>query len=108
VSDKLKNGMGDASEHPENRQNERGAGVTNTPLKKSPTNPEQPSVREAKARAPSTPVERPNEPLGKRGHVAQDEIAAKGRNSTGSTFRAPRKEGSREPTEAGFTHLGKV
>ena len=121
----LKKGTGDATEHPINRQNERGAGVKNQPFTashgpdksqnkvqgnrwKSMVNPNQPNQGEIKNKTPAAPVTRPNEPLGKSGHVAQAEIAPHGRQNTSSTYRAPRKEGGHDPLEAGYTKPGKM
>lgn len=111
----LKKGTGDVTHHGDNKQNERGSGVTNHPLKKSTVNPVQPNVAEGKAHAASAPKIAPQATEKKGGSegrhtVIQTEKKPAGRDAAigKSTFQAPRKDGGNDPLERGFTKPGKM
>lgn len=107
----MKTGMGDSSEHPLNRQFERGPGATNVPLKKSDVNPTQPNVNEGRAHAagaPKSPLTAGEKTGGKTPDGVVGYVGAQPSKEKGSTFQAPRKEGSMNPVECGYTPLGKV
>ncbi len=117
---KLKPGTGEVTRHGDNKQNEHGAGSRPSPFEKShgpntaqnkvqgvawksKANPNPPNQAEIKNRAPSSPVTRPNEPGSDKNRVLQKEASPAGRNSSNSTYTAPRKEGSSDPMERGYT-----
>jgi len=104
----VKPGTGASTQHPMNRQRENGPGVKNVPLKKSTANPQPPSLQEAKPRAKGVPMA-PKINAGTDGkadgakRIINTEAKPAGRNSTSSTFRAPRSEGSGSDLERGYT-----
>jgi hypothetical protein len=104
---------GKTTEHADNKQFERGSGVKNVPLKKSPVNAEPPNQMEAKPRGKSVPMapkinEGTNGQADGAKRVISTEAKPAGRNSTQSTYRAPRGSESSNPVECGYTKLGKV
>lgn len=105
---KPKPATGTVTEHGDRKQFGKGPSVSNTPLKKSGTNPEAPLLREKAPHGAKSPVERPNQPLGTNRHVAVDEAHPAGRDSTSSTFRAPRGGESHNPVDCGYTKPGKM
>lgn len=123
----LKKGTGDATHHGDNKQNERGPGATNHPFEKSKgpntsqnmvdaskwksrANPNPPNQGEAKNTAPKVHMTpKINEGTGGQAdgakRVINGEAKPAGRNSTSSTYTAPRSEGSKDPMERGYTKL---
>jgi hypothetical protein len=108
---KLKAGTGDVTHHATNKQFGKGPGAHNVELKKSPVNPnpplraETPAMHKGKGVGPA----RPTKPqVDDERRVLQDEKAAAGRNSTHSTFTAPRKDGPHDALQQGFTKPGKM
>lgn len=77
-------------------------------LKKSTTNPAAPLLEEGHPRGARSPITHPNSPDSTANRVILSEGKAAGRNSSSSTFTAPRKEGGHSPYECGYTHLGKA
>lgn len=110
---KPKVGTGAASQHGTNKQFGKGPGVTNVPLKKSTANPQPPMLAEAKPRGKSVPMA-PKINAGTGGspdgakRIINTEAHPAGRNSSSSTFRAPRVEGSGSDLERGYTKPGKM
>ena len=107
----VKPGTGQSSSHGLNRQNERGAGVKNNPLKKSMANPNPPNVAEAKPAskgvkmAPKINEGTGGQPDGAK-RIIQNEASP---SKTSSTYRAPRSNsGGSDPYETGYSKLGKV
>ena len=87
--------------------------TTKGPLKKSTTNPIAPIVTEASPRGKSVPMApKINAGTGSQAdgakRVIQGEAKPAGRNSSSSTFSAPRKDGGTTPAECGYTKLGKA
>lgn len=110
---KPKPGTGAVTQHATNKQFGKGPGVTNHPLKKSTANPEAPSLKEASPRAKGVPMA-PKVNEGTDGkasgakRIIQTEIKPAGRNSTSSTFTAPRSGESHDPLQCGYTKPGKM
>lgn len=77
-------------------------------LKKSTANPPAPVLAEAKSHKAGAPKTVPNRPGSASGHVLQSEAKPAGRNSSSSRYTAPRKEGSHNPLECGYTKPGKM
>lgn len=77
--------------------------TTKGPLKKSGANPNPPMLEEGKPRGKGMPPTRPNLPGSEKNHVILTEAKPAGRNSTSSTFRAPRGGESHDPAECGYT-----
>lgn len=109
----LKKGDGAVTQHGTNKQFGKGPGASNTPLKKSSTNPTQPNIQSVKGHGGSAPKS-PPQATAKQGNdtgrhtVLLTEKKAAGRDSTKSTFTAPRKGDSSDPLQAGFVRLGKA
>jgi len=70
------------------------------------TNPPPPNVDEARATRPGMPSE-PAGPASTRGRVILSEAKPAGRNSSSSTFTAPRREGGGSAAELGYTKPGR-
>ena len=69
-------------------------------------NPTPPNVDEISATRPGMPSE-PAGPNSTRGRVILSEAKASGRNSSSSTFTAPRREGGGSAAELGYTKPGR-
>lgn len=106
----MKDGMGKSTQHGDNKQNERGSGVTNHPLKKSTANPQAPSVQEGKSHAAGAPKHAPQAKAKSGNNEGRHTVAVmEGHTSkTSSTYKAPRSEGSHNPVECGYTKPGKM
>ena len=101
-----KPGTGASTQHGLNKQNERGKGATNVPLKKSMVNPTPPNIKDASGGVKGVPMppKIDAESGGKR--VVMSGASA---NKHTSTFRAPRSGGGGgSATDTGYTKLGKV
>lgn len=103
-----KPGTGDASQHATNKQFGKGPGATNVPLKKSTVNPQPPLLIDAKPRGKSVPMAPKINAEGNAKRVIDAEASPAGRNSSSSTFNAPRKDNGSNPVELGYTKLGKA
>lgn len=107
----LKKGDGASTVHALNKQGANGPGASNTPLKKSTVNKQPPDIADAKGHGGGKPKHAPQAAAkkeGGRGTVAVNEKKPHGRDGSGATFTAPRKEGSKDPVDCGYTHLGKA
>ena len=78
--------------------------TTAGPLRKSTVNPQPPVLTEGHPRGKGVSSAAPTK-VGSMGggRVLVDEAKPAGRNSTDSTFTAPRKEPSHNPAECGYT-----
>lgn len=109
----LKSGDGAATQHATRKQFGGGGGPANHPLKKSPVNPTQPNVDEAKAHAASKPKMAP-QATAKEGSkdgrhtVTATNVSGAGRNSSSSRYTAPRGKESSDPMQCGYTKPGKM
>lgn len=77
-------------------------------LKKSTANPNPPNLKEISPRGkgiPSNPPQAAAKTGGSKAAVIQTEIKPAGRNSSSSTFTAPRKGDSGDPMHCGYTKL---
>lgn len=73
---------------------------------KTATNPEQPNIKGPKGDGPRPIVTRPNSPLSTENRRLIN--SPKGGERTSSTFKAPRKDHSSDPSECGYTKPGKL
>ena len=81
--------------------------TTKGPLRKSSANPPPPLIEEGKPRGKGMGSAAPTTPTSTAGRVLLSEGKPTGRDSSDSTFRAPRKEGGMSPAECGYTKPGK-
>lgn len=77
---------------------------------KSGTNKPAPFVEEGKAKGAQAPHKVPNRPGSAEGHVLMKgaSVAKPAGKGSGSTFSAPRKDGSMDPYNCGYTTPGKM
>jgi hypothetical protein len=116
----VKPATGAVTQHSTNKQNERGSGPTNVPLKKSTANPPPAGMKKGTMAQPEKhgSLPRGSTDQGDRApglkedkRVIYSEAEPHGRNtgSRMSTFRAPRNDsGSHDPLTAGYTKPGKM
>lgn len=112
---KPKAATGATSQHATLKQFGKGLGTTNVPLKKSTANPQPPLLAEAKPRGKSVPMApKINEGTGGKAdgakRIINTEAKPAGRDSAShkSTFKAPLKDNGSNPSDLGYTKLGKV